>query len=47
MDLFDTSLLQFLRDIAIVIGVLYAPILFANGILDIVLKCRNLLGNEK
>lgn len=42
MDLFSAELLHLLRDIAVILGVVYAPILFANGIMDIVIKFRNL-----
>ena len=47
VELFDAAFLQILRDIAVVIGVLYAPIPFVNGIMDIVLTFRNLSNHER
>lgn len=40
MDIFNSEFLDALRNIAIAVGLLYSPLLFANGILDVMLKFR-------
>ena len=45
MDIFDAEFLQMVRSIAVFVGLVYAPILFANGIMDVVLKFRQLWRN--
>ena len=40
MDIFDAQFLDTLKDVAIIAGVVYSPLLFANGILDVMLKFR-------
>ena len=40
MEVFDAQFLDTLRNVAVAIGLVYSPILFANGILDVMLKYR-------
>ena len=42
MNLFDAELLHLLRDIAVIWGVVYAPILFADVLIDLFITFRNL-----
>ena len=47
MEFLSQGFLETVRDAAIIIGVLYAPLLFTNGILDVAIKVRHLMGWDK
>ena len=47
MDIFNPEFLETLKNAAIVIGVVYAPLLFANAIMDAIIKFRQLTGRDK
>lgn len=40
MEFFDSEFLNTMSNIAVAVGLLYSPLLFANGILDVMLKFR-------
>jgi hypothetical protein len=47
MDIFNTEFLETLKNVAIIVGVLYAPLLLANGVMDAIIKFRQLTGRDK
>ncbi len=46
MDIFDAQFLDTLKDVAIIAGVVYSPLLFANGVMDAIIKFRQLTGRQ-
>ena len=47
MEFFSQGFLDTVKEVAVVVGVLYAPFLFANGVMDAIIKFRQLTGRDK
>ena len=46
MEIFDADFVQTIKNIAVFVGLAYSPILFANGVMDVIIKLRKLTGRD-
>ena len=46
MDIFVPQFLEALRNVAVFVGLAYTPILFINGLMDLVIKFRAIRRDE-